>query len=60
LFGSYADGAPRPDGIPFFFYQKYWEVICEDLMNLFDAWFEVILDIFYTKLCYDYFDPYRE
>jgi hypothetical protein len=46
VFGSYADGAPGPDGLSFFFYQKYWDVIDEDLMKLFDAWFADRLDIF--------------
>jgi hypothetical protein len=45
VFDSYADEAPGPDGLSFFFYQKYWDVIYEDLMNLFDAWFEDRLDI---------------
>ena len=34
VFGSYADGASRPDGFPFLFYQKFWEVIKTDLMNM--------------------------
>jgi len=34
VFGSYADGAPRPDGLPFLFYQIFWETIKLDLMNL--------------------------
>jgi hypothetical protein len=25
--GSYAGGAPRPDGFPFLFYQKFWHII---------------------------------
>jgi hypothetical protein len=40
VFGSYADGAPGPDGLSFFLLQKYLDVIDEDLINLFDAWFE--------------------
>jgi len=34
LFGSYADGAPGPDGLLFLFYQVFWETIKSDLMNL--------------------------
>ena len=34
LFGSYADGAPRPNGLPFLFYQVLWEIIKSNLMNL--------------------------
>ena len=46
VFGSYSDGAPGPDGIPFFFYQKYWEVIKTDLYDLFSDWFDNKLDIY--------------
>jgi hypothetical protein len=34
VFDSYSEGAPGPDGLPFLFYQKFWNVIKEDLMNL--------------------------
>ena len=34
VFGSYADGAPSPDGLPFLFYQVFWDVIKKDLMML--------------------------
>jgi len=37
VFGSYAEGAPGPDGLPFLFYQVFWEVVKEDLLNLFRA-----------------------
>jgi hypothetical protein len=46
VFGSYADGAPGPDGLSFFFYQKYWDIIALDLLHLFEAWFDDKLDIF--------------
>ena len=35
VFDSYSDGAPGPDGIPFFFYQNFWELVKNDLMNMF-------------------------
>jgi hypothetical protein len=46
VFGSYADGAPGPDGIPFMFYQKFWEVIKDDLISMFNAWFNDDLDLY--------------
>jgi hypothetical protein len=45
-FGSYADGAPGPDGIPFMFYQKFWEVIKNDFISMFNAWFNDDLDLY--------------
>jgi hypothetical protein len=35
IFGSYAEGAPGSDGFPFLFYQKIWELVKGDLINLF-------------------------
>jgi mannosylglycoprotein endo-beta-mannosidase len=46
VFGSYADGAPGPDGLSFMFYQKFWDVIKFDLLEMFDDWFEDKLDIY--------------
>ena len=34
VLGSYAEGAPRPYGFPFLFYQTFWEDINDDFMNL--------------------------
>jgi hypothetical protein len=34
IWDSYAEGAPRPDGFSFIFYQKFWSVIKIDFMEL--------------------------
>lgn len=39
VYGSYSDGALGPDGLPFYFYQKYWDIIRHDLVELFNGWF---------------------
>ena len=36
VFDSYADGAPGPDGIPFFFYQHFWDLVKDDLVAMFN------------------------
>lgn len=46
MFDSYADGAPGPDGIPFFFYQLFWDWIKHDLLNMFDGFYKGNLDIY--------------
>ena len=46
LFGSYADGAPGPDGLSFAFYQNYWDIVKNNLIEMFDAWYEGELDLF--------------
>ena len=45
VFDSYPDGAPGPDGIPFFFYQHFWEVIKVDLIAMFNDFHKGELDI---------------
>lgn len=34
IFGCYANGAPRPDGLSFLFYQTFWDLIKNDFMDL--------------------------
>ena len=35
MFGSYSDGAPGQDGLPFMFFQVFWDVIRDDLIRMF-------------------------
>jgi hypothetical protein len=46
VFGSYAEGAPGPDGFSFLFYQHFFELIKGDLMLMFDDWNKNELDLF--------------
>lgn len=46
MFGSYSDGAPGPDGLPFMFFQVFWEVVKADIIKMFDAWFKDGLDLY--------------
>jgi hypothetical protein len=46
LFGSHADGAPGPDGIPFFFYQKFWELVKPEILSMFNDFSKGELDIY--------------
>jgi hypothetical protein len=46
IFGSYAEGAPGPDGFSFLFYQHFWELIRADFMDMVKDWNEGKLDLF--------------
>jgi hypothetical protein len=45
IFSCYAEGAPGPDGIPFLFYQKFWDIIKDDIVSLFRDFQKGDLDI---------------
>jgi hypothetical protein len=46
VFGSYADGAPGPDGLSFIFYQTYWDIVKGDLIAMFNEWYNDNLDLY--------------
>jgi hypothetical protein len=46
VFGSYAEGAPGPDGLSFLFFQSFWDIINGHLLELFDDWYHGRLDIY--------------
>lgn len=46
VFDSYSDGAPGPDGLPFMFFQSFWDVLKNDLMDMFQHWYDQGIDIF--------------
>jgi hypothetical protein len=46
VFSCYPEGAPRPDGLPFLFFQKFWVVVKEDFMKLIKGFQEGKLDLF--------------
>jgi hypothetical protein len=45
IFSCYAEGAPGPDGIPFLFYQKFWDVVKKDIVALFLDFYNENLDL---------------
>jgi hypothetical protein len=46
IFGSYAEGAPGPDGLPFLFYQKFWDIVKEDIVKMFEEFHKGDLDLY--------------
>ena len=44
IFSSYPDGAPGPDVIPFLFYQHFWDLVKNDLLDIFQAFHRGELD----------------
>lgn len=46
VFESYSDGAPGPDGLSFMFYQKFWEEVKGDLLEMFQTFHKAELDIY--------------
>jgi hypothetical protein len=46
VFESYPGGAPDPDGISFMVYQHFWELIKDDLIEIFDDFHRGGLNIY--------------
>jgi hypothetical protein len=46
VFSSYAEDAPGSDGMPFLFYQKFWDIIKDDMLALVRSFQENKLDLF--------------
>ena len=46
VFSCYPEGATGPDGLPFLFYLKFWDIVKADLVNLFTEFFKGDLDIY--------------
>ena len=45
VFSCYVEGAPGPDGLSFLFYQKFWNLIKADLIDMFNDFFKGDLDL---------------
>jgi hypothetical protein len=45
IFSCYSEGGPCPDGLPFLFYQKFWDVVKGDLVALFKDFHKGNLDL---------------
>lgn len=46
VFSCYPEGAPGPDGLPFLFYQKFWNLVKNDLVDLFKDFHAERLDLY--------------
>jgi hypothetical protein len=46
VFDSYLDGALGPDGISLMFYQKFWDLVKPDIMDMFSDFYDGKLEIF--------------
>jgi hypothetical protein len=46
IFSCYSEGAPGPDGLPFLFYQKFWDLIKKDLVEMFEDFHNGKLDLY--------------
>jgi hypothetical protein len=46
VFSCYPEGSPGPDGLPFLFFQKFWDVVKNDLVDLFSEFYQGKLDLF--------------
>jgi hypothetical protein len=46
VFEAYPDGAPGPDGLSFMFYQKFLDLVKDDLLEMFKEFFHGRLDLY--------------
>jgi len=46
VFSCYPEGAPGPYGLPFLFYQKFWDLVKNDLVDLFKDFHNGSLDLY--------------
>lgn len=46
IFSCYAEGAPGPDGLPFLFYQKFWDLVKTDIVSMFQDFLAGNLDLY--------------
>jgi hypothetical protein len=46
VFSCYAEGSPGPDGLSFLFYHKFWDLVKNDIVKLFEDFYYGRLDLF--------------